>query len=926
MRMRQLLIVGLACYLSSSVLWASDFQQVQIKGPKHSDRQYSGVEYGPIESSDTLWSIASRYRQNNDLSIYQVMVAIYALNPGAFEQQNLNLMIDGSVLRLPSEAYIARIDPDEAQRRAEEDEQRWREARGAVGQAVNIKPAKQVASTEDLSAARQALEAQLSNLDRQNRNEFEQLRRQISASIESVQALLDDNERVYGRLDAVNEDIEELRNRIGQEGEIQQQMGQLLALQNELLARSEQQQAKEQQKAWYQHQALKIAAGIIPSLLLLGGLFMWLRRRQSEPASELAAAKKTGTPAVVAEDNQMDDLSDALTEEMSDDFDEPEQDDDDLFGEELLDDVLTDELEESLDAALEDELENFDDLTDEMLVPEDKEERKAQPEPEADEQSTLEQDELDDLFAEDSDDDAIDLSELDDEDQQTAEPETEEDTADDFEQLQEPLEEAEVAEADADASSAEDEKPEISIDELLDEPVSKDTRESEEESDDFVDKLDKSAQLSDELIGELDQEISSKNKQLDELTEDLLGELEQADTMQDELSDELLEELSDEGEEPEEPTDPQDTISDELLEELGEEAAEDASPETDAQDELSDELLEELTTGDSDELPENVTEPADEAGEPEQDAEQDDQQAAAAQSAEHKVAEEAEGALAEEEAADTAETDIKARQDTEDKSDADDEASQQELDAMLEAEFEQNEQNLTDDVSDEFGELEEALEQNKDEPDTDDAVADTEARRSESEPAERRESRVDEELEKELDELPDLGDWLQSHEQGKQDKGPNSDHELLDELESSDFDEMLESMEQDDDQESDLDIETLLNEQLAEPEAPEPLAETEDDFLDIDALLNESVEAEEDDSEEKPLNLDKALDSYAGGDEEEDLVDVDNDNGMGAKLDLARAYLEMEDNESAIELLQQVVEKGDPEQQEEAKAILDKLL
>ncbi|MBN7828123.1 FimV/HubP family polar landmark protein, partial [Bowmanella dokdonensis] len=88
----------------------SHAQSIEIKGPKNATREYSGVVYGPITSDDTLWRIAQRYRQNKSLSIYQVMVAIYELNPNAFERQNLNLMVDGAMLRLPSEQYIARID------------------------------------------------------------------------------------------------------------------------------------------------------------------------------------------------------------------------------------------------------------------------------------------------------------------------------------------------------------------------------------------------------------------------------------------------------------------------------------------------------------------------------------------------------------------------------------------------------------------------------------------------------------------------------------------------------------------------------------------------------------------------------------------------------------------------------------------------
>ncbi len=68
-----------------------------LKGPKDATDQYSGLEYGPIDANDTLWRIAERYRQNNNLSVYQVMTAIYELNPNAFENGNLNLLVDGGI-------------------------------------------------------------------------------------------------------------------------------------------------------------------------------------------------------------------------------------------------------------------------------------------------------------------------------------------------------------------------------------------------------------------------------------------------------------------------------------------------------------------------------------------------------------------------------------------------------------------------------------------------------------------------------------------------------------------------------------------------------------------------------------------------------------------------------------------------------------
>ena len=185
----------------------------------------------------------------------------------------------------------------------------------------------------------------------------------------------------------------------------------------------------------------------------------------------------------------------------------------------------------------------------------------------------------------------------------------------------------------------------------------------------------------------------------------------------------------------------------------------------------------------------------------------------------------------------------------------------------------------------------------------------------------------------ELEDVPGLDDWL-TDETDEQDK------ELLEELENSSFDEILEKI--DDDEESvteaqdslldnpDLDLEALLTEddsvddidvELAEQEAELP----QEDFVDVETLLSESVEAESDEEDEKALNLDVSLGEFSGVTSDEDVVDVDSDAGIGAKLDLARAYIELDDPHSAKSLLQEVIEKGEPEQQMEAQELLDNI-
>lgn len=58
--------------------------------------------YGPTTSADTLWDIALKVRPNRSVSPQQVMLAIQDENPNAFIGDNINKLKAGQVLRLPS--------------------------------------------------------------------------------------------------------------------------------------------------------------------------------------------------------------------------------------------------------------------------------------------------------------------------------------------------------------------------------------------------------------------------------------------------------------------------------------------------------------------------------------------------------------------------------------------------------------------------------------------------------------------------------------------------------------------------------------------------------------------------------------------------------------------------------------------------------
>ncbi|MGS0726723.1 FimV/HubP family polar landmark protein, partial [Shewanella sp. 0m-11] len=96
-------------------------------------------------------------------------------------------------------------------------------------------------------------------------------------------------------------------------------------------------------------------------------------------------------------------------------------------------------------------------------------------------------------------------------------------------------------------------------------------------------------------------------------------------------------------------------------------------------------------------------------------------------------------------------------------------------------------------------------------------------------------------------------------------------------------------------------------------------------FIDIDMLLSEADEDSGDTDLYKELDVDMGeLDSLMGN---SPMVDVDDEeNSVNAKLDLARAYIEIDDNDSARALLKEVELDGNDRQQAEAMGLLNELV
>jgi len=73
--------------------------------------------YGPVQPKETLYRIALKYQQPG-VTVSQAMMSIFAANPDAFDDGNINRLRLGSVLRIPDAEIMAKLDREQAYRDA----------------------------------------------------------------------------------------------------------------------------------------------------------------------------------------------------------------------------------------------------------------------------------------------------------------------------------------------------------------------------------------------------------------------------------------------------------------------------------------------------------------------------------------------------------------------------------------------------------------------------------------------------------------------------------------------------------------------------------------------------------------------------------------------------------------------------------------
>ena len=204
----------------------------------------------------------------------------------------------------------------------------------------------------------------------------------------------------------------------------------------------------------------------------------------------------------------------------------------------------------------------------------------------------------------------------------------------------------------------------------------------------------------------------------------------------------------------------------------------------------------------------------------------------------------------------------------------------------------------------------------------------------------------DEEAEAAVELSPDfsdqnvLADLLNDENNDKSQVSEATEINDIQELDSLDFDELLANIEEESsvasqsvDFNENLDVGDDFS--LAEfdnissnthSNANKKTNKDEESFLSVDSLLSESQDEVSRNEPYDKSNIDVGLNKFPEFTNGVNKIDVDLDeNGMAAKLDLAKVYIEIGDQDNAQVILQEVIKQGDSQQQVVAQELLDNL-
>ncbi|MBY7848476.1 AAA family ATPase [Vibrio fluvialis] len=376
---RLLLPLAVAAVTQTSIVSAEGIRLIGPSGEVQSSPQFSSeivrnaassansepsTFFGPTTEQDTLWSIATRLKPSAAVTVQQTLLAIYRLNPQAFENQNIHSLLPGSTLRVPSLAQVNSATTQEAINIMAAHQARLNQGdvKPAIQPAPIAKPQPVVEAKTQQATAKVAETVTVPAMVDTVKPEVEKVEKQIAASDTELVALEEKNHKLRLMVAQMQSEVDNLKQELGDENRIRSEVEKLL--QEERVKRDEAQKLAPSTLDQLLSNGWMVGLlALIPGLLIGLLVLMLLSRRSKSSSTEpTLQPAQTATPEaaiapVTVGEPEIDGLDDELL--LDDDLFGDTDDSEKLFSDEVdskdEDDIFADLDESDLDFNLEGE-------------------------------------------------------------------------------------------------------------------------------------------------------------------------------------------------------------------------------------------------------------------------------------------------------------------------------------------------------------------------------------------------------------------------------------------------------------------------------------------------------------------------------------------------------------------------------------------
>ncbi|MCG6399513.1 FimV/HubP family polar landmark protein [Vibrio fluvialis] len=376
---RLLLPLAVAAVTQTSIVSAEGIRLIGPSGEVQSSPQFSSeivrnaassansepsTFFGPTTEQDTLWSIATRLKPSAAVTVQQTLLAIYRLNPQAFENQNIHSLIPGSTLRVPSLAQVSSATTQEAINIMAAHQARLNqgEVKPTIQPDPIAKPQPVVEAKTQQATAKVAATVTAPAMVDTVKPDVEKVEKQIAASDTELVALEEKNHKLRLMVAQMQSEVDNLKQELGDENRIRSEVEKLL--QEERVKRDEAQKLAPSALDQLLSNGWMVGLlALIPGLLIGLLVLMLLSRRSKSSSTEpTLQPAQTATPEaavapVTVGEPEIDGLDDELL--LDDDLFGDTDDSEKLFSDEVdskdEDDIFADLDESDLDFNLEGE-------------------------------------------------------------------------------------------------------------------------------------------------------------------------------------------------------------------------------------------------------------------------------------------------------------------------------------------------------------------------------------------------------------------------------------------------------------------------------------------------------------------------------------------------------------------------------------------